>query len=90
MINKWKWYVYILECKNGRYYTGMTWNPSVRFEQHISKLGSAYTRKYGVKSLVYLEEHTNLQTARERERQIKDWSQSKKQKLINGELPRNW
>ena len=31
---KWKWYVYILELKNGLYYTGMTWNPSIRFDQH--------------------------------------------------------
>ncbi|OGD84602.1 hypothetical protein A3B51_02960 [Candidatus Curtissbacteria bacterium RIFCSPLOWO2_01_FULL_41_18] len=34
MRNRWKWYVYILELKNGLYYTGMTWKPVLRFDQH--------------------------------------------------------
>ena len=59
-------------------------------EQHISRLGSKYTRKYGFKKLVYFEEFTEIENARLRERQIKGWSQAKKQKLINGEWKNNW
>lgn len=81
--NKWKWYVYILELKNGLYYTGMTWKPEVRFEQHLSGLGSKYTSRYGVRELVYLEEHEDLELARKREIQIKDFSRKKKEVLIN-------
>lgn len=83
MGNKWRWYVYIIECKNGLYYTGMTWNPSRRFEQHLAGLGSKFTAKYGVRKLVYLEEHEDFELARAREVQIKDFSRKKKQNLIN-------
>ena len=80
---RWKWYVYILELKNGLYYTGMTWKPEVRFEQHLSGMGSKYTAKYGVRKLVYLEEYDDLELARQREIQIKDFSRKKKGELIN-------
>jgi putative endonuclease len=68
MNNEWKWYVYIIECMDGTYYTGMTWNVENRLEQHISGLGSKYTQKHGVKKIVYYEEHDNLETARQREK----------------------
>lgn len=77
-----KWYIYILELKNGLYYTGITWKPENRFEQHLSGLGSKFTAKYGVRKLVYLEEHDDLETARKREIQIKDFNRTKKEKLI--------
>lgn len=80
---KWKWYVYILELKNGIYYTGMTWNPATRLEQHLSGFGGKYTAKYGVNKLVYLEEHEDFEIARQREIQIKDFSRKKKRILIN-------
>lgn len=51
-------------------------------EQHFARLGSKYTRKYGVKKLVYLEEHEDIEVARQREIQIKDFSQRKKLELI--------
>ncbi|MBI2022259.1 GIY-YIG nuclease family protein [Candidatus Daviesbacteria bacterium] len=86
MSSKWRWYVYILELLNGRYYTGMTWNPITRFEQHLSKLGSKYTARYGIKRLVYLEEHEDINEARHREIQIKDFSQKKKRELIRNFL----
>ena len=82
MSNKWKWFVYILELKNGRYNTGMTWKPEIRYEQHLSKLGSKYSAKYGVRRLVYLEEHEDFEVSRFREKQIKDFSQKKKLVLI--------
>ena len=86
----WKWYVYIIECLDGTYYTGLTWNVSQRFDQHISTLGSKYTKEHGVKKLAYMEEHTNLEQARIREKQIKNWSKEKKLKLITGEWNRNY
>lgn len=81
-MKQWKWYVYIIECLDGTYYTGMTWKPEVRFEQHLSRLGGKYTAKHGVKALVYYEEHTDFQDARLREKQIKGWSQKKKREIL--------
>ncbi|OGL72064.1 hypothetical protein A3C17_00005 [Candidatus Uhrbacteria bacterium RIFCSPHIGHO2_02_FULL_53_13] len=81
----WKWYVYILECNDGSYYTGMTWRISSRLDQHFLKNGCKYTREHGVRRLLYVEEHSNHTEARERERQIKGWTRMKKEKLISGE-----
>ena len=90
MSNKWHWYVYIIECKDGTYYTGMTWNIITRLEQHISRLGSKYTATHGVKKLAYYEEFDDLEMDRSREKQIKDWSKVKKRKLISGEWKKEW
>lgn len=84
MFMKWKWFVYIIQCKDNSYYTGFTWNIGDRLEQHISLLGGEYTSKHGVKKLVYAEEHFNYEGARQRELQIKGWTRKKKEMLING------
>lgn len=84
-MNTWHWYIYIIECLDGTYYTGLTWDVRRRLEQHLSRLGGRYTAEHGVKRLVYVEQHSDFQTARGRERQIKDWSRVKKEKLINGD-----
>lgn len=76
--------MYILECKDGSYYTGCTWKPSLRFDQHLSGLGGKYTKRHGVKRLIHLEEYTNLEEARAREKQIQGWTRMKKEKLIKG------
>ena len=82
----WHWYVYILECEDGLYYTGMTWNIDVRLEQHLSGLGSKFTSKHGYKRLRYLEEFSDIEEARNREHQLKDFSRKKKEALWeNGE-----
>ena len=79
-----RWYVYIIECLDGSYYTGMTCDVIFRYNQHLRGEGSKYTLKHGVKRLVYFEEHDDFDIARYREKQIKDWRREKKQKLING------
>ena len=90
MKNQWKWYVYIIECLDGTFYTGCTWSVPARTEQHMSWLGSKYTGRHGFKRLVYVEEHLNLNDARRRETQIKDWNQKKKLNLIKGKWKQYW
>ncbi|MBN1794084.1 MAG: GIY-YIG nuclease family protein [Candidatus Omnitrophica bacterium] len=90
MSEEWKWYVYILECQDGSYYTGLTWKPDLRYDQHVSGLGGEYTKRHGVKRIAYIEEHTELETARNRERQIKNWNRAKKSKLISGTWKKEW
>lgn len=58
------------------------WNIAVRYEQHLSGQGSKYTAKYGVKCLVYYEEHDSYEIAVKRELEIKDMNRKKKQMLI--------
>ncbi|MBI2624655.1 GIY-YIG nuclease family protein [Candidatus Parcubacteria bacterium] len=80
----WKWYVYILECVDKSYYTGITWRPDTRWAQHLSRLGSRYTATHTPRRVVYLEEYEELHVARRREKQIKGWTRIKKEKLIKG------
>ena len=84
-MEQWKWFVYIIECVDGTYYTGCTWNIANRFGQHASGLGGEYTKRHGVKKLVYLEEYEDLEEARLREKQIHGWTREKKERLISGE-----
>lgn len=81
MFQQWYWFVYIIECNDGTYYTGCTRHLSLRYEQHLSGRGSVYTAKHGVKTLAYSEAFESLETARIRERQIQRWSQAKKRNL---------
>jgi putative endonuclease len=89
-MNTWKWFVYIIQCLDGTYYTGRTWDISLREEQHKLGKGSKYTIKHGFKDLVYWEEFESFESAQKREKQIKKWSQEKKQNLIKGKWKRDW
>lgn len=80
-MSQWKWYVYILECLDGFYYTGMTYDIDKRLEQHQLGEGSKFTSKHGFKELKYIEEFDNITAAREREHQLKDFSRKKKESL---------
>ena len=80
-MNKWHWYVYIIECKDGFYYTGTTFDVDKRMEQHLSGKGSKFTAKHGFKELKYIEEFENIIEARQRETQLKDFSRKKKEAL---------
>jgi len=83
MGKKWQWYVYIFECKDGLYYAGITWDIPSAMEQHKSGKGSAFTARHGFKRLCYVEEFHDLLQAREREKQLKDFSRKKKEALFN-------
>jgi len=60
-MENWKWYVYIIECTDGSYYTGMTSSPDQRWQQHLDGLGSIYTQEHPPKQLVHLEEYEDLE-----------------------------
>lgn len=38
------WFVYILECTNGKLYTGITTDIGARFHKHVSGKGAMFTR----------------------------------------------
>jgi len=80
-MKQWRWYVYIVECLDGFYYTGVTYNIEKRLEQHRTGKGSKFTAKHGFKELKYLEEFSDIVAARAREHQLKDFSRKKKEAL---------
>lgn len=81
-MRNWKWYVYIIRCKDGLYYTGLTWNLEKRLEQHRLGKGSKFTTKHGFDKLCFIEEFEDLEQARQREVQVKDFNRKKKEALF--------
>jgi putative endonuclease len=81
-----KGYMYILECANGRYYTGSTKYLELRVKQHQNGEGANFTRKNRPVKLVYYEEYDRIDTAFYREKQVQGWSHSKKKALVEGRV----
>ena len=79
-----QWYLYILECCDGSYYTGVTVNIAERLKRHNSGKGAKYTRGRRPCQLVYFEDHDSEKEARKKELKIKSWRRSKKNELICG------
>jgi len=77
-------YVYILECSDGTYYTGSTWNLEERLHQHQTGIGAIHTRMRLPVKLVFSEEYDRVDEAYAREKQIQGWSHRKKKALIEG------
>ena len=76
------YFVYILKCKDGSLYTGITTDLKRRFKEHKDGIGGRYTRAKKVKRLVYSEKHPDRSSASKRESEIKKWSRGKKLKLF--------
>ena len=76
------YYVYILLCDNGSYYTGYAEDVKHRVEQHKKGQGARYTKMHEPEKIVYLEEFDSRRKAMEREREIKSLSHMKKRRLV--------
>ena len=74
--------VYIMKCRDGSLYTGITTDIKRRFEQHKNKKGGAYTRAHEVVKVVHTEKFRTRSAASKREVEIKSWSRAKKIELI--------
>jgi putative endonuclease len=80
------YYVYILKCNDGKYYTGVTSNIDKRYAQHQSSFyKDSYTSKRLPVELVFYAEFSIPGIAIEKEKQIKKWSKAKEEALINNE-----
>jgi putative endonuclease len=83
-----QFYVYILASKrNGTLYTGVTSDLIQRVWQHKHDMVEGFTKKYGVKKLVYYEVHDNAESAVTREKRIKKWRRKWKLRLIEEKNP---
>jgi putative endonuclease len=82
------YFLYILECKNGSLYTGVTNNLARRFKEHKDGVGGHYTRSQEVVKIAYTEEYPDRSAALKREAQIKGWTRQKKLNLIQFARPK--
>jgi putative endonuclease len=76
------WFVYVLECANGAFYTGITKNVPARLKAHNNGTGARYTRSFGPAKLVWTERRTSKSLALKREARIKSFPKSAKTALI--------
>ena len=77
-----KWYLYILRCADGTFYTGIATDVLKRLEMHRSGKGAKYTRGRGPLELVYSEECENHSQALKRECEVKKLTKDQKRQLI--------
>ena len=82
-----EWFVYILQCKDGSLYTGMTDNVNRRVEVHNAGKGAKYTRGRGPVVLRYFEQAESYSAALRREAAIKKLTRQQKLELISS-LPK--
>jgi len=77
-----KWYLYILECYDGTYYTGITDCLPKRLAAHNAGKGAKYTRGRGPLILRYTEECADRSAASKRECQVKRLTRRQKESLM--------
>ncbi len=76
-----QWFVYMVECRDGTLYTGITDNIPKRMAAHNSGKGAKYTRGRAPVTLVYRESVQSHSQALRREYQIKRLSREQKKSL---------
>ena len=80
--------VYILaRASHSTFYTGVTSQLVGRVWQHREGVADGFTKRYGIKRLVWFEIHETMESAIRREKQIKRWPRQWKYDLINAENP---
>jgi putative endonuclease len=82
------YWIYILASRpRGTLYVGVTRDLIRRVYEHREGLVEGFTKTYGVKMLVYYEQHTTAMAAIQREKNIKHWSRKWKIDLIRSVNP---
>ena len=89
-------HVYIAASRSRQLYIGMTNDLKLRMTQHREARPGTYTARYNINRLVYCERFQHVLNAIHREKELKDWSRSRKIELINlsnpswEDLSANW
>jgi putative endonuclease len=81
-------WVYIMTNRpNGVLYVGVTSDLVRRVYEHREGLVKGFTKTYGLKTLVYFEEHEDILSAITREKALKKWLRAWKVRLIHKDNP---
>jgi putative endonuclease len=80
------YYVYILICKDGAFYTGYTRNVEARMKLHKLGRGAKYVRTHTPEKVIYLEKFETRSDAMKREREIKRLTHAQKLRLVSSRI----
>ena len=72
------WWVYLLECKGGSFYAGITNDVEARFRAHLEGKGAKYTRAYPPIKILAQKSFANRSEASVAEAQLKKLPKSQK------------
>ena len=81
------WVYMMTNRRDGTLYVGVASDLPRRAYQHREGLVDGFTKRYGLKMLVYYEQHDDIRTAIQREKTIKHWPRAWKVRLIHGMNP---
>ncbi len=81
------WVYMMTNRRNGILYVGATVDLARRAWEHREGVADGFTKKHGLKRLVYVEEYPDIQAAKQREMNIKHWSRAWKVQLIHRDNP---
>jgi putative endonuclease len=81
------WVYMMSNRRNGVLYLGCTVNLARRAWEHREAVIEGFTKRYGLKLLVYVEEHPTLLAARQRETNMKHWPRKWKVQAIHRTNP---
>lgn len=76
------WFFYLVRCRDGSLYAGITNDLTRRIAQHNDGTGARYTRGRGPVRLEYHEACDGRAAASRREREVKSWQRTAKEALI--------
>lgn len=76
------WFLYLIRCRNGQLYTGITTNVVRRFEEHCAGSGAKFLRGKGPLKLVFTEKVGERSAALKAEVAIKKMKKREKEALI--------
>ena len=75
--------------RNGTLYVGVTSDLIKRICEHKNGMVDGFSKRYGVRNLVWYELHATMESAITREKRLKDWKRVWKLELIESMNP-NW
>lgn len=82
------YYVYLLTNRlRGTFYTGFTSNMPKRMAEHVAGALPGFTRRYGLKKLVYYEQFDDVHEAIRFEKRLKRWPRDYKYKIVEETNP---
>lgn len=79
------WSLYVAECADGSYYTGIAKDVGKRIEAHNTGKGAKYTATRGPVRLLFEEPQAGYSAALRREYQVKSLPKHRKVRFIQGE-----
>jgi putative endonuclease len=77
------YYVYVILCMDGSFYTGYTQNIDARIRLHANGKGARYTKMHKPQKVAYFELFDSRVKAMRREKEIKKLTHQQKLNLIN-------